>query len=197
MTQEEFKRKRAFGRKYSCAAALFSKVICGVCGGVYGIKIAHPREKYRSIFWKCLNYYDGGTHSPSIQDRIIRSTLHRLFKKRISKRSHILANCSLLLSQICENDIRSDFIRKFLAYTQTLWTDEWLLRTLVDRIIVQPDGTPEIHFQYPLQSHFSGNKCSHLLKNPFDLLRNDWIVFGDRAANLRCLYRQCFGHYDR
>lgn len=145
MTQEEFKRRRTFGRKYSCVAALSSKVICGVCGGSYGIKVAHPNEKYRSVFWKCSNFYDGGTHSPSIQDRIIRSTLHKMFKKRISKRPHILANCSLLLSQICENDIGSDFIRKFLSKTQTLWTDEWLLRTLVDRIIVQPDGAPKIY----------------------------------------------------
>ena len=51
-------RKQNLGQTSS--VSIFSgKIICGDCGGFYGSKVWHSRDKYRRVIWRCNRKYDG------------------------------------------------------------------------------------------------------------------------------------------
>jgi len=58
-TQELLQKRRSeYGLRYSCSSVLSSKIICGDCGGLYGLKSAHSGTQ-RRFYWYCNNRYGG------------------------------------------------------------------------------------------------------------------------------------------
>lgn len=60
MVQNEIRRRKEYGVRYSGQNIFSSKIICGECGGIFGSKTWHSNDKYKRIVWYCNNRYDQG-----------------------------------------------------------------------------------------------------------------------------------------
>lgn len=145
MVSDERKRRIALKRRFSCTSAMSSRIICAECNNFYGAKSAHSNGPYRNIFWRCTQYYDGNKHSPRIKDSIFRNAFAAILASQISQNPHIFETCRALLTEVKGCTItRYDLIEYVTGNNQLLY-DYWLLRTLVNQIIVFPDKHIELH----------------------------------------------------
>lgn len=158
MVQEEIRRRAALCRRYSCTSPLSARIICGVCGAFYGAKTAHTHDKYEYAFWRCSNFYDGGEHAPTVKHEIVQTACRVAIEEVIAARPQIIKHCANLLLHIHGGTITQGVIEEFLEMDQTLWEDEWFLRTLISRIYVMPDWQLKIFFIDGTISQFDMNR---------------------------------------
>ena len=57
LVQDEIRRRKQYGKKLSGNGLFFGKIICGKCGGFYGIRVWHSRDKYKKYVWQCNRKY--------------------------------------------------------------------------------------------------------------------------------------------
>lgn len=158
MVQEEIRRRAALCRRYSCTSPLSARIICGVCGAFYGAKAAHTHGKYEYAFWRCSNFYDGGKHAPTVKHEIVQIACRVAIEEVIAARPQIIKHCANLLLHLHGGEITQGVIEEFLEMDQTLWEDEWVLRTLISRIYVMQDGQLKIFFIDGTISQFDMNR---------------------------------------
>ena len=158
MVQEEIRRRAALCRRYSCTSPLSARIICGVCGAFYGAKTAHTHGKYEYEFWRCAGFYDGGKHAPTVKHETVQTACRVAIKEIIAARPQIINHCAKLLSHLRGEKTPQKVIEEFLESNQTLWDDEWLLRTLISRIYVMPNGKLKIFFIDGTVSRFDMNR---------------------------------------
>ncbi|HEX2937879.1 MAG TPA: zinc ribbon domain-containing protein [Ruminiclostridium sp.] len=53
LVKDEIKWRKASPGHHSGTGCFSGKIICGECGGVYGIKVWHSTSKYRRTIWQC------------------------------------------------------------------------------------------------------------------------------------------------
>lgn len=158
MVQNEIHRRAALCRRYSCTSPLSARIICGVCGAFYGAKTAHTHGKYEYEFWRCADFYDGGKHAPTVKHETVQAACRMAIKNVIAARPQIINHCAKLLSHLRGEKIPQKVIEEFLKSNQTLWDDEWLLRTLISHIYVIPNGKLKIFFIDGTVSQFDMNR---------------------------------------
>ena len=68
--QLEFERRKAVNGRYRNDSPFSGKLVCSECGGIYGMKVWHSNDKYRSISWQCNNKYHKGSYcsTPHIKE---------------------------------------------------------------------------------------------------------------------------------
>lgn len=145
MVSDERKRRLALKRRFSCTSAMSSRIICAECNNFYGAKSAHSNDRYRRIFWRCTCYYDGNKHSPRIMDSALRNAFATILASQISQNPHILETCGALLTETKGYAITEYDIDAYVSGNNQPLFDYWLLRTLVDKIIVLPDKHIELY----------------------------------------------------
>jgi len=59
LVQHEFQRRAASGQNSGSGHPFSGKIFCGNCGGLYGPKIRHSNDKFRSVAWQCNTKYAG------------------------------------------------------------------------------------------------------------------------------------------
>ncbi len=57
LAQYEMKRRTKKGRHTSAASIFSDKLVCGECGAVYGSKVWHSTDAYRTMIWRCNEKY--------------------------------------------------------------------------------------------------------------------------------------------
>ena len=55
--QAELARRSRCGKRWSGTGIFSSKIVCGECGGFYGSKVWHSKDKYRKTIWQCNHKY--------------------------------------------------------------------------------------------------------------------------------------------
>ena len=96
--QKEFNRRRALGRSYSCNGVFSSRIICGDCGGFYGLKVWNSNSKYRRTIWQCNNKFKGAHKctTPHLDEETIRSHFLAAFSTLLDSKDALLENCELV-----------------------------------------------------------------------------------------------------
>ncbi len=158
MVQEEIQRRAALRRRYSCTSPLSARIICGVCGVFYGAKTAHTHSKYEYEFWRCADFYDGGKHAPTVKHETVQAACRMAIKEVITARPQIIKQCTELLSGLHGKSIPQGAVEEFLKTNEAMWDDEWLLRTLISRIYVMPDGKLKVFLIDGTISRFDMNR---------------------------------------
>ena len=59
LVQVELERRSRHGSKLSGKNVLTAKLVCGDCGGYFGHKVFHGKDKYRTDVWYCNQRYNG------------------------------------------------------------------------------------------------------------------------------------------
>ena len=57
LVQDEIRRRDTHGKKLSGNGLFFGRIVCGECGGFYGSKVWHSKDKYRREVWQCNRKY--------------------------------------------------------------------------------------------------------------------------------------------
>lgn len=162
--RKEFVASSRKGR-YSGHGFYCSKIICGKCGGKYGLKIWHSTS-YKYPVWQCNNRYKKSVacKTVNIYDMYLHYITHTLAVGKIKKMptvKKILLECiTVAVDSNRVKEIR-DALNKYLQTDAwELWADEDDLILIIDRIIAQEDGWLIMHWLDGSKDEFQMRKFS-------------------------------------
>ena len=92
LVQSEIKRRRPMRRRLNNNSIFAAKIICGECGGFYGLKVWHSTDKYRNGGWRCNHKYanDVKCSTPFVREDDIKAAFVAAFNRVLGdKRRHI------------------------------------------------------------------------------------------------------------
>ena len=80
--------ERARDPKHSGATIFSGKIRCGCCGGWYGSKVWHSKDKYRRVIWQCNHKFKDKTRckTPHLTENEIKVAFVRMVNKLYADR---------------------------------------------------------------------------------------------------------------
>ena len=88
LVQVELERRSRHGSKLSGKNVLTAKLVCGDCGGYFGHKVFHSKDRYRTDVWYCNQRYNGDKvcETPVIKEYILKkaflAALNKVLKNK-------------------------------------------------------------------------------------------------------------------
>lgn len=102
MVQREMERRTREGGRYSGMSIFLGKIRCGACGGSFGAKVWHSRDKYRRIIYRCNNKYDGQKcRTPHVTEEEIKAAFVTAFNQLVTEREEIIESARLVRQTLC------------------------------------------------------------------------------------------------
>ena len=95
LVQQELARRSADRTRLCNNSPLTGKIICGECGGYFGHKVSHGKDKYRKDVWYCNRKYDGtvGCKTPIIPEEDLRRSYLAALSGTLARKAAYLATC--------------------------------------------------------------------------------------------------------
>lgn len=100
--QEEIKRRREGKQRYSGVSIFSSKIKCGDCGGWYGAKVWHSKDKYRRTIYRCNDKFKNHCQTPHLTEGEIKDIFVQAVNQLISNKEEILSNITLLKKRLTD-----------------------------------------------------------------------------------------------
>ena len=94
LAQYEMKRRTKKGRHTSAASVFSDKLVCGECGAVYGSKVWHSTDAYRTMIWRCNEKYavkGQPCPSPHLRDEEIQNAFVQAINQVVEQKEEILS----------------------------------------------------------------------------------------------------------
>ena len=94
LVQGEIRRRRAMGKQFNGSGPFFGKIICGQCGGYYGPKLWHSKDKYRKTVWHCNCKYSSGAlcGTPNLTEDMVKGVFMEAWNRLLAdKKRHVAA----------------------------------------------------------------------------------------------------------
>ena len=94
LAQYEMKRRTKKGRHTSAASIFSDKLVCGECGAVYGSKVWHSTDAYRTMIWRCNEKYavkGQPCPSPHLRDEEIQHAFVQAINQVLEQKEEILS----------------------------------------------------------------------------------------------------------
>ena len=94
LAQYEMKRRAKKGRHTSAASIFSDKLVCGECGAVYGSKVWHSTDAYRTMIWRCNEKYavkGQPCPSPHLRDEEIQHAFVQAINQVLEQKEEILS----------------------------------------------------------------------------------------------------------
>lgn len=105
LVQHEMKI-RGKNRSYNVSGSCFSgKIICGVCGSIYGSKVWHSSSKYRRTIWQCNGKFKGEKEcsTPHFYEDELKELFVKAMNSRISNQEGILSTYREVIAELTGN----------------------------------------------------------------------------------------------
>lgn len=102
--QEEIKRRRKGGKRYSGVSIFSSKIKCGQCGSWYGAKVWHSNDKYRRTIYQCNDRFKSHCKTPHLTEEEIKEAFIRAANQIIKNKAEILDNITLLKERLTDTE---------------------------------------------------------------------------------------------
>ena len=128
--QEEIKRRREGKKRYSGVSIFSSKIKCGDCGGWYGAKVWHSKDKYRRTIYRCNDKFKSHCKTPHLTENDIKEAFIRAVNRLIENKAEILNTIILLKERLTDTEALEEERDK-------LSTDLNLLDEKVQQLIVE------------------------------------------------------------
>ena len=94
------KRRARKGRHTSAASVFSDKLVCGECGAVYGSKVWHSTDVYRTMIWRCNEKYTVKGRpcpSPHLRNDEIQNAFVRAINQVFEQKEEILSTLQEVL----------------------------------------------------------------------------------------------------
>ena len=130
--QAEFVRRKTMGGTYSGKDALSARLVCEDCGGFFGSKVWHSKDKYRKTIWQCNNKWkkDVRCRTPILDSETVRGMFLQAYRQLMEKRGQILEDCTLI--RLSLTDLR-DWDAAIAAQVEEAESVAELVRTAVKK----------------------------------------------------------------
>ena len=127
LVQYELKRRKKGWRFTSCMYPFSGRIICGKCGGVYGSKVWHSNDKYRTLIWQCNEKHRGKRcETPHLTEDEIKAAFLEAFNRILDCREELIAAYREIIEiltdtgefdrerqeLISENEVTMELVRK-------------------------------------------------------------------------------------
>ena len=108
LVQYEYERRKKYGKNYSSNGIFSTRIFCGQCGGMYGAKVWHSNNKYRTIMYRCNNKYGEKKRkgkecsTPALREAEIKEAFLGAFNSCITNRAEIIKNCRVAIDTVID-----------------------------------------------------------------------------------------------
>lgn len=106
LVQDEMKRRKENGGRYSGVSIFSNKIKCGQCGSWYGSKVWHSNDKYRTIIYQCNHKFDGGEKckTPHLKEDQIKELFVKAMNLKIKDKAGVLENVRTAIQTLRDLD---------------------------------------------------------------------------------------------
>ena len=107
LAQYEMKRRAKKGRHTSAASVFSDKLVCGECGAVYGSKVWHSTDAYRTMIWRCNEKYavkGRPCPSPHLRNDEIQNAFVQAVNQVIKRKDEVLSTLQEALATLTDSD---------------------------------------------------------------------------------------------
>jgi DNA invertase Pin-like site-specific DNA recombinase len=103
LVQHEIAR-RAGGPVKNGLGVFARQVVCGACGGQFGAKVWHSRDKYRRVVFQCNEKYGSGKRcaTPHVTEEALKRAFVVAVNQLITDRKAVVEDISLLLPKLAD-----------------------------------------------------------------------------------------------
>lgn len=106
MVQLELKRREKLGHSYSCTDPFGSRLICEDCGGIFGRKVWHSTDQYKTAIYQCNRKFDKGCKTPHLTEDAVKEAFLKAYLELIANRDEIITNLeTVVLSALSTDEI--------------------------------------------------------------------------------------------
>jgi hypothetical protein len=104
LVQGEIRRRKAMGKGFNGSGLFFGKVLCGWCGGKYGAKLWHSRDKYRRTVWQCNRKYSGQTKcaAPHLTEEQLRGIFTEAWNRLIADKKRYIKEYTAAIQELLD-----------------------------------------------------------------------------------------------
>lgn len=114
MVQAEMARRKELGNSYSGNDIFSSKIICADCGGFYGSKLWHSKDKYKSKIYQCNNKFKNAQkcNTPNLTADDIRNVFVKAYNIVMTDKTTVLDDGKIMIAAICDRTKLNEEIAK-------------------------------------------------------------------------------------
>jgi DNA invertase Pin-like site-specific DNA recombinase len=156
--QREFKRRKKMGCSYSGKNVLCGKIICADCDGVYGPKVWHSTDAYRTVIWQCNRKFDDNKarcRTPHLKEEDIKKRFLAAYDRLLDDKDQYIAACIAVKDALTdttgidaeldrlfnEMDVISELTRKCVTENATSAQDQQAYTARYNEYVARYDKT--------------------------------------------------------
>lgn len=104
IVQAEIARRQKLGKSYSGNSIYSSKIVCADCGGFYGSKLWHSRDKYKCYIYQCNSKFKNSEKckTPNLTEEEIQSIFIEAYNVAMADKTRVLEDCALMIETVCD-----------------------------------------------------------------------------------------------
>ena len=102
IVQAEIARRKRLGSSYSGNDIFSSKIVCADCGGFYGSKLWHSKDKYKCTIYQCNNKFKNAEKckTPNLTAEDIRNAFIKAYNIAMADRTTVLEDCNIMIDKV-------------------------------------------------------------------------------------------------
>ncbi|MDR1409620.1 MAG: recombinase family protein [Oscillospiraceae bacterium] len=108
LVQNEIKRRRQSGKRFSSASIFSSKIVCGKCGAFFGSKVWGSNTKYRKTVWRCNDKYSKRGSQPCVTPHLteedMKAAFVKAFNQLVGDKEKYIAEYDTILPMLADTD---------------------------------------------------------------------------------------------
>ena len=129
--QTELARRQEIGRKYSGNGAFASKLICGDCGGFYGLKVWHSNSQFRKSILQCNRKFDKGKdrcQTPHLTEDEVKKMFVRAYNETMKDKTKVIEDTEAVIEMLTNTD---EIDRRIASLTSEIEIVSELVKKLI------------------------------------------------------------------
>ena len=179
LVQSEIKKRQPVRRQINNNSPFAAKIICGECGGYFGLKVWNSNSKYRHSGWRCNRKYANDTHcnTPRIREEELKKAFLRAFNQVLGDKELYIAQFEEMLPMLADT---FELEAKLSAAQTSCETAAERMRRYVD------DNTRIIQDQAEYERQFNSMIGEHkAAESSINKLKDEILEQGVRKENIR------------
>jgi len=104
IVQTEMSRREKLGKSYSGNNIYASKIVCADCGGFYGAKLWHSKDKYKATIYQCNGKFknEKKCKTPHLTTEEIHQIFVEAYNIVMANKTKVIEDCQLMIKTICD-----------------------------------------------------------------------------------------------
>lgn len=167
------KKRKELGYTYNCTNTFSSKLICGDCGGFYGLKVWHSNDKYRKEVYRCndkFNKAHAKCETPALTEEEIKRMFLEAYSKFMGDKSQVIEDCKEMITLLCNTEALEKEIETLKSKVQDIIV---LVENLIARNATEAMNQDEFQRRYNEYDNEHKGILSKIEKNEIEISKKN------------------------